>query len=966
MKLRHIPLFVLGAAIMALAALGPGVSATSAVIDDFDDNSLASVWKDSSTGTGASVSETNQRIEFEFEADSREGPAPPGAPFGDVSAKVQHECKVTGDFDVRVDFDVTGWPEENGVRVALIVNGTSVQRDWDATFGNVYVGGVGGQAHRVNTTDTTGSMRLTREDSTIAASFNNGGGWQEIASAEENDEPARLTLRAWTHDHLLDQRSEEEAMKDITVSLDNLTIEEGSLSCGEVHGIEFTQAIQELQTIDELQDDLEDDGKPPVPMIAGKPAAMRIYFDEVDQTTNRTVEVSGEVEGTETVTMTTGCDAEERRKQEVGCKSVDFYFTPPEGEWEVTVNVYDDDALVEHYDFELESVETNPLKIVGVDVCDKDLGFFGPWDCWRAWKLWDIREYIVNTFPGDVEFSYHTGMITNDTDNAGMAWWTSVVLELQAMRIFDGLPEGFYHGAVRPTVGNTTSGIGGVGIKNGGAGASRTAYSVKFMDGSQFNEVGPRVMAHELGHNFGFEHVSSGSENCFGSPTDTGPYPGDAPFIEEVGFNVAESKALPPDDYADVMSYCGPSWVSVYTYNTILDQFTAAPAGPAQSASTGSGPSWFVSGFIDEGAVDLQPVFTMEAAPIPSDGGDYSIEVKNAGGSVIASHAFTPLEAEWAELAAPGLFTLLIPVEADAASISIVGPGSEELASRGLGGDVPVVTVQAVVAPEAEAGGGLDISWEVEDADDSEHSFILEYSTDGGVSWTTLEAALKGPGITVDIDRLPGSAQSKVRVLASDGANTGVGESGVFEVPVKLPQGEITSPSDDSVFRSGRLAWLQARAFDQDDGFLDDDSVDWSSSRDGALGTGSSLPVYDLTEGTHTITMTAEDSDGNEVTDSIQVTVFDAPIVEGQIAVKGDVDCDGDVDSVDGLKALSHVAGLPVAQEVGCVPVGSENGSVFGDIDCDGNVTSVDGLFVLRSVAALPVSLPEGCGPIGV
>jgi hypothetical protein len=86
---------------------------------------------------------------------------------------------------------------------------------------------------------------------------------------------------------------------------------------------------------------------------------------------------------------------------------------------------------------------------------------------------------------------------------------------------------------------------------------------------------------------------------------------------------------------------------------------------------------------------------------------------------------------------------------------------------------------------------------------------------------------------------------------------------------------------------------------------------------------------------------------------------------------QGDVDCDGDEDSVDALKVLRHVAALSVAQEPGCIPVGSvfariaAGGGFFGDVDCDQDVDSVDALKVLRHVAALSVAQTEPCADIG-
>lgn len=82
----------------------------------------------------------------------------------------------------------------------------------------------------------------------------------------------------------------------------------------------------------------------------------------------------------------------------------------------------------------------------------------------------------------------------------------------------------------------------------------------------------------------------------------------------------------------------------------------------------------------------------------------------------------------------------------------------------------------------------------------------------------------------------------------------------------------------------------------------------------------------------------------------------------------GDVDCDGDVDSVDSLMVLRHVAGLALTQQPPCPDIGTaaaEPPAVFGDVDCDGDVDSVDALLVLRHVAGLPAGLPADCPPVG-
>lgn len=71
--------------------------------------------------------------------------------------------------------------------------------------------------------------------------------------------------------------------------------------------------------------------------------------------------------------------------------------------------------------------------------------------------------------------------------------------------------------------------------------------------------------------------------------------------------------------------------------------------------------------------------------------------------------------------------------------------------------------------------------------------------------------------------------------------------------------------------------------------------------------------------------------------------------------IRGDADCDSDVDSADALQVLRVVAGLP--SEAQCLP--------SADVDCDSDMTSLDALRILRHVAGLPVGEKQGCCPIG-
>ena len=85
-------------------------------------------------------------------------------------------------------------------------------------------------------------------------------------------------------------------------------------------------------------------------------------------------------------------------------------------------------------------------------------------------------------------------------------------------------------------------------------------------------------------------------------------------------------------------------------------------------------------------------------------------------------------------------------------------------------------------------------------------------------------------------------------------------------------------------------------------------------------------------------------------------------------SLMGDLDCDGDIDPVDALGDLRHVAGLsPVAQQEPCTDIGDPVGDLTqGDLDCDEDVDAVDALADLRHVAGLsPLQQQEPCPDVG-
>jgi hypothetical protein len=95
----------------------------------------------------------------------------------------------------------------------------------------------------------------------------------------------------------------------------------------------------------------------------------------------------------------------------------------------------------------------------------------------------------------------------------------------------------------------------------------------------------------------------------------------------------------------------------------------------------------------------------------------------------------------------------------------------------------------------------------------------------------------------------------------------------VGSAPNTAPTASITGPASGTTYTLGDTVPLTGTGTDTEDGALSGASLAWSSSIDGALGTGTSLNISSLSVGTHTITLTATDSGLLSDTDTITVTV---------------------------------------------------------------------------------------------
>ncbi|HVO69866.1 MAG TPA: hypothetical protein VMT24_07470, partial [Aggregatilineaceae bacterium] len=679
--------------------------------------------------------------------------------------------------------------------------------------------------------------------------------------------------------------------------------------------VEFTQAIQQLQTLAQLDKSLATSGGPPVPIVAGKAAVMRVIFNEVQQNTDYVVRVNGAFSSQHRVTLIPGCTAEDRRNQQNHCDAVNFYFTPPAGQWTEHLTVEDPGSgnVVLHEDFNLTSVKSKDITLKAVSVCDSQ-DAAGNWQCQDQTVLPQLSGLMRAIFPTANLKVIVTPLAVRERVSdfpRPIDWWSQVDLDLAALydandSAFAQLGiETYYVGTVR-SGGALPGGILGTAfIGSRGAAAQVSDFSLNY-------QRAPAIFAHEVGHAIGLDHTntaapglsfSTGAGCWLGTRNNLPPYPysdndlrsGGAPGKIETGFDVANQVALPGDAFYDIMGYCGspaPSgaaddtqWITPFSYTQLLSPAGPLSLGPVkvQDAPSTSSPSWLIRGTIDQATATLGPLFAVDAPSANDAGtGSYRIEVRDASDSLLFTRMFDAPAGHGSPgpgqemTVAPQQFSEIIPVQAGAASIQIFDPFNTQIGSLTLAGAAPQVTIDPV-----QTDGTIDLSWSVSDPDSTSHTYWVDYSPDGGQTWENQAMDLKDASLKLDASTLAGSDNAVFRVIGSDGVNSGEATSQPFSVGKKLPQAEIIGPEAHS-FRTGDLVWLQGAAWDADDGSLDGDSIRWSSDKDGTLGTGASLPVYDLSAGTHTITMTATDSDHNSVSKTMTVAVSDASIVEGE------------------------------------------------------------------------------------
>jgi hypothetical protein len=283
-----------------------------------------------------------------------------------------------------------------------------------------------------------------------------------------------------------------------------------------------------------------------------------------------------------------------------------------------------------------------------------------------------------------------------------------------------------------------------------------------------------------------------------------------------------------------------------------------------------------------DGSVDLRPLYQRSVPPTPARDrlgrGSHQIELLDGDGNVLFSRGVdpSPVLIPHDEPGEGGSYlNEVLPWDARAVRVVIRSSG-QVLAERAVAGGTPTVRLVSPNGSETVGAGPgmLTVRWESSDPDGDALHHWVDFSADGGRTWNGLIRNVQGSSVDIPLSELPGTDVALIRVLATDGINTGAdGSDATFIVPRHAPVAQIESPTEGARLPTGSPIVLSGAAFDAEDGTLPDSALVWSSSIGGQIGVGGLLQGAQLAAGDHVITLTARDSDGQTSTASVNVTI---------------------------------------------------------------------------------------------
>lgn len=377
----------------------------------------------------------------------------------------------------------------------------------------------------------------------------------------------------------------------------------------------------------------------------------------------------------------------------------------------------------------------------------------------------------------------------------------------------------------------------------------------------------PQTYAHEIGHQFGLPHSRCGNAGG-GNPAYPVYEPYDLPVdppgtanwtmasIGEYGLDINNGNIANPNDAEDFMSYCGPRWMSIFTYNFLVNIAGLVPV----VIPTGSGgesarvivdedrgferdetviePLIHMLGTIDiDGKVDVASVARIETRYLRGRGRQtgYIAQLLDADDRILAQdnvYAY-PTEGDKpkksgdcgcsnADEKQPVLFKAMLRDVAPGASLRILKRGDAIWERRGAAKLPKFSRVLASLDKE----GGVKLSWKLDCESDECTEVWARWSNDDGKTWHALTVGQRGSSVIVNPDQLP-SGDVRFQLFGHDGFHTVTATTDTVKLPPKPPAVTILYPRPSSPVYAERQLHLFGVASSFKDASISEDQAAW-------------------------------------------------------------------------------------------------------------------------------------------
>jgi hypothetical protein len=380
------------------------------------------------------------------------------------------------------------------------------------------------------------------------------------------------------------------------------------------------------------------------------------------------------------------------------------------------------------------------------------------------------------------------------------------------------------------------------------------------------------TFAHEVLHHFGSPQHAPG---C-GAPNVNPSFPTYSMLpqasIGEVGFDLRWLRTYDPATVSDLMSYCGPKWISPYTYQRAFNALTPPPPPAPGGAPVHPWKYQFVrlslQHLLDRYVKVELPQIPRGLDPPPRPkSGRYTVELQARDGRALTSTVANPVDVDWPEDYTPiPILDIEVPWH-DEATVVRVLDGAKVILDDQIADRPPELEVEFPLA-HVLAEGRATLRLAVAGGDGHEIHVVVRATNDGGATWVAVPVSAESHEVELDEHLLRPGSDSQLEVIAAAGYRATSIRSEPFAVRCRTSAPLILAPAEGTHLRRGEPVELAATS-----GLVGShhDALVWSSDLEGPLGAGAQLSVPLRQSGRHLIEVASREPFGGASTTSVVI-----------------------------------------------------------------------------------------------